>query len=235
MASSWENVKIGDSKMRVYFSLPENMRPAPAIVVVQGQTGVDDVVQFSDLAAQNGFIAAAPDLYHRDPADCKDDWPTRRMRLTASTVIADINGTMGFLKSHDSVEPGRFGIVGFCMGGRAVYLMSAVNADLKAGVMYYGGDTFSAWGEGPSPFERSKDIHCPIMGHFGEEDKNPSPADMKKLDAELTRLGKPHEFFAYPNAAHAFANFGSANYREHAAAASWPRTFGFFSKHLKGA
>jgi len=23
------------------------------------------------------------------------------------------------------------------------------------------------------------------MGHFGEDDKNPSPADMKKLDAEL--------------------------------------------------
>src|SRR5262245_19746525 len=134
MASSWESVEIGDSKMRVYVSLPE-AAPAPALVVVQGQTGVHDVVQFADLAAQNGFIAAAPDLYHRDPADCNDDWPTRRMRLTASTVLADINGTMGFLKSHDSVEPGRFGIVGFCMGGRAVYLMSAVNADLKAGVM----------------------------------------------------------------------------------------------------
>jgi carboxymethylenebutenolidase len=72
------------------------------------------------------------------------------------------------------------------------------------------------------------------MGHFGEDDKNPSPADMKKLDAELTRLGKAHEFHSYPNAAHAFANFGSGNYREHAANASWPRTFGFFAKHLKG-
>jgi carboxymethylenebutenolidase len=121
------------------------------------------------------------------------------------------------------------------MGGRAVYLMSAVNSDIKAGVMYYGGDPFHAWGDGPSPFERTKDIHCPIMGHFGEDDKNPSPADMRKLDAELTRLGKLHEFHSYANAAHAFANFGSANYREHAAKASWPRTFGFFAKHLKGA
>jgi carboxymethylenebutenolidase len=64
---------------------------------------------------------------------------------------------------------------------------------------------------------------------------NPSPADMKKLDAELTRLDKPHEFYSYSNAAHAFANFGSGNYREHAANASWPRTFGFFRKHLQGA
>jgi carboxymethylenebutenolidase len=58
---------------------------------------------------------------------------------------------------------------------------------------------------------------------------------MKKLDAELTRLGKVHEFYSYPNAAHAFANFGAANYREHAATASWPRTFEFFAKHLKNA
>lgn len=154
------------------------------------------------------------------------------MRLTDATVIADVNATVGYLKSHNAVDPNRLGIVGFCMGGRAVYLMCAVNSDIKAGVMYYGGDTFSPWGSGPSPFERSKEIHCPIMGHFGEDDKNPSPEDMRKLDAEMSRLGKAHEFFSYPNAAHAFANFGSPAYRAHAATVSWPRTFGFFRKQL---
>ena len=234
MGSSWENVKVEGSNMRVYTSAPDGAQKGPAIVVVQGQTGVNDFVKFSDMVATNGFVAAAPDLYHRDPPDCKDDGPTRRMRLRDATVIQDVNATVSFLKSHKSVDPGKIGIVGFCMGGRVVYLMSAVNPDIKAGVMYYGSDPFSPWGDGPSPFERSKDISCPIMGHFGEDDKNPSPADMKKLDAELTRLGKPHEFHSYPNAAHAFANFGSGNYREPAANASWPRTFGFFAKHLKG-
>lgn len=232
MTSSWENVSVGGSNMRVYLSRPEGLQPAPALVVVQGQTGVQDFVEFSDLAAQNGFVAAAPDLYHRDPPGCKDDPPTRRMRLRDATVVQDINATVEFLKAHSAAGPGRIGIVGFCMGGRIVYLMCSVNPDLKAGVMYYGGDTFAAWGDGLSPFERSKDIHCPIMGHFGEDDRNPSPEDMRKLDAELTRLGKPHEFYSYPNAAHAFANFGSGNYREHAASASWPRTFGFFAKQL---
>jgi carboxymethylenebutenolidase len=235
MGSSWEEINVDGSKMRAYLSVPDSSPRVPAIVVVQGQTGVDDFVQFSDLAAREGFIAAAPDLYHRDPPDCKDDGPTRRMRLRDQTVIQDIDATVSFLKSHKAVDPGGIGIVGFCMGGRIVYLMSAVNRDIKAGVMYYGGDTFSAWGDGASPFERTKDLHCPVMGHFGEDDRNPSPADMKKLDAELTRLGKSHEFYSYPNAAHAFANFGSGNYREHAAKASWPRTFGFFTKHLKGA
>ena len=154
--------------------------------------------KFSDMVAREGFVAAAPDLYHRDPPDCKDDGPTRRMRLRDATVIQDVNATVNFLKSHKSVDAGKIGIVGFCMGGRVVYLMSAVNPDIKAGVMYYGSDPFSSWGDGPSPFERTKDISGPIMGHFGADDKNPSPADMKKLDAELTRLGKPHEFHSYP-------------------------------------
>ena len=51
------------------------------------------------------------------------------------------------------------------------------------------------WGEGPAPFERTAEIHCPLMGFFGEEDANPSPAYMRKLDAELTRCGKAHELF----------------------------------------
>jgi len=233
MASSWENVKVENSSMRLYISRPEESRPRPAVIVVPGQTGVDDFVKFSEMVATHGFVAAAPDLYHRDPPDCKDDPPTRRMRLRDPAVIQDVNATVSFLKSHKSVDPGKIGIVGFCMGGRIVYLMSSVNPDIRAGVMYYGSDPFSAWGEGASPFDRTKEIHCPILGHFGEDDKNPSPADMKRLDVEMNRLGKQHEFYSYPNAAHAFANFGSANYREHAANASWPRTFGFFAKHLK--
>ncbi|MGZ8453515.1 MAG: dienelactone hydrolase family protein [Candidatus Binatia bacterium] len=233
MSSSWETVRVDGSNMRAYVSAPEGSNKVPAIVIVQGQTGVDDFVQFTRMVASEGFVGAAPDLYHRDAADCKDDAPTRRMRLTDTTVSADVNATVEYLKSHPSVDPARIGIVGFCMGGRAVYLMSALNPDLKAGVMYYGSDPFHAWGDGPSPFERTAQIHCPIMGHFGADDKNPSPADMRKLDAEMTRLGKVHEFHSYANAAHAFANFGSPGYREHAATASWPRTFGFFAKHLK--
>src|SRR6266511_5767106 len=122
MASSWEKINVGGSNMRAYVRAPDNAQRVPAIVVVQGQTGVDDFVEFSDMVARQGFIAAAPDLYHRDPRECKDDAPTGRVRLRDASVIVDINATISFLKSHHSVDPGRIGIVGFCMGGRIVYL-----------------------------------------------------------------------------------------------------------------
>ena len=58
---------------------------------------------------------------------------------------------------------------------------------------------------------------------------------MRKLDAELSRFDKPHEFHTYADAAYAFANTGSTNYRPHAAALSWPKATEFFSRHLVGA
>jgi carboxymethylenebutenolidase len=219
--------------MRLYVSLPETEKPAPAVLVIQGQSGVDDFLEVTRMIAREGYVAAAPDLFHRDPPDCQDDGPTRRARLRDTSVIQDVNAAIGFLKDHRRVDPKRLGIVGFCMGGRVVYLMAAASPELSAGVMYYGSDTMRPWGSGPSPFNQTAEIRCPVMGHFGADDKNPSPADMIKLDRELSRHGKIHEFYQYADAAHAFANLGSANYRARAADASWPRTFAFFAKHLR--
>jgi carboxymethylenebutenolidase len=100
--------------------------------------------------------------------------------------------------------------------------------------MYYGGGIFRCWGDGPSPFERTAEIHCPIMGHFGEEDENPSAEDVQKLAVELTAHGKVYEFHSYTGAGHAFMNKSRDTYRQHAADLSWPRTIGFFTKHLAG-
>ena len=57
---------------------------------------------------------------------------------------------------------------------------------------------------------------------------------MAALDAELTRLGKPHEFHVY-DAGHDFQNFRSARYNEAAAEASWPVMVDFFRQRLGAA
>ncbi len=233
MVSSWESVKVDGSDMPLYWSVPESGAPVPGIVVVHGQSGLEDFIKSTThMLAQVGYAAVAPNLYHRDGPDCKDENPVRKARLRDPSIIRDIDAAIKFLKNHRLVRGSRLGIVGFCMGGRLVYLMSAASKDLKAGVMFYGSSTMVPFGEGPSPFDRTREIYCPIQGHFGAEDQNPSPDDMRKLDAELNRWGKAHEFHTYSGAAHAFANTGSSNYRPHAAALSWPKAMDFFSRHL---
>ena len=131
----------------------------------------------------------AESLSSRRRRTAKTTIEVRKARLRDPSIIRDIEGAIGFLKNHPQVDGGKLGIVGFCMGGRLVYLMSAASKDLKAGVMFYGGSTMEPYGEaGPTPFDRTREINCPIQGHFGADDQNPSPEDMRKLDAELTQV-----------------------------------------------
>jgi carboxymethylenebutenolidase len=233
-SSTWQQSESDNGIMRMHVSVPAGLAPAPGIVVIQHQGGVDEFVQnMTRRLADSGYVAAAPDLYHRDGPDCNDDFVARRSRLGDRRIINDVNACVNYLQRHDGVDEKRIGIIGFCMGGRVVYLMAAAHPAFKAAVDYYGGNIFRAWGRDlASPFERTAEIHCPLQGHFGAEDKNPSPEDMAKLDAELARFNKPHEFFSYAGAAHAFMDSTKESYRGHADEASWPRTLNFFSRHL---
>ena len=232
--SSWQQTTSDNSTMRMHLSVAEGPGPFPAMVVVQHQWGVDEFMQsITARLAQSGYVAAAPDLYHRDGPECTDDVIARRSRLSDRKVINDVHASVKFLRSQPAVDENRLGIIGFCMGGRVAYLMAAASSDFKAAVVFYGGNTFRAWGRDlPSPFERTSEIHCAVQGHFGADDQNPSPDDMRKLDLELTKLDKKHEFYSYPDAAHAFMDHTRESYRRHADEAAWPRTLEFLTTHL---
>lgn len=222
--------------MRMHVSVPNEPGPVPAVVVIQHQGGVDEFIQsMTRRLADAGYVAAAPDLYHRDGPECKDDFVTRRSRLADRRIIRDVEACVGFLQRHRAVDGRRLGIIGFCMGGRIVYLMAAAHPGFKAAVSYYGGNIFRAWGRDlPSPFERTAEINCPIQGHFGAEDGNPSAADMAKLDAELSKFQKIHDFHSYAGAGHAFMDNTKESYRRQADETSWPRTLEFLRRHLNG-
>ena len=136
-SSSWQETESDNSAMRLHLSVPSGASPFPAMVVIQHQGGVDEFVQqTTERLATAGYLAAAPDLYHRDGPDCKDDVVTRRSRLSARRIINDVNATVSFLQRHGAVDGKRIGIIGFCMGRRLVYLMAAAVPAFKAGVDY---------------------------------------------------------------------------------------------------
>jgi carboxymethylenebutenolidase len=234
MASRWDNVNVDGSLMRCYVSVPDGGEYLPGIVVIQHAGGVDTFIQgMTDRFAAEGFVAIAPDLYHRDDPNTTDDALTRMGRLRDNNIVRDVNATVEYLKSLPEVAADHVGITGFCMGGRVAYLMPAHNHDIKAAVVFYGGNIFVPWGEGPAPFDLTDRIECPVMGLFGEEDPNPSPDDVAKLDQRLTELRTEHEFHSYPGAGHAFMNEDRPSYREEAARDAWQKCIRWFSQHLR--
>ena len=231
MPTFTETIPVNGQNLGLYLSLPDGDGPFPGVVVGMHAGGTDTFIHtMCDRLSEANYVAAAPDLYHRLGIN-----DTRSPRtLKDLEMIADVEATVAFLNDHPRVDNNALGITGFCMGGRVAYLMAAAIPGFKAAVAYYGGNTMTALGENiPSPFERTADIACPLMFHFGEADQNPSPEDMKILDTELTRHAKEHEFFAYPNAGHAFMDFTGSRYNETGDRTSWPRTIEFFDRHLK--
>ena len=236
MPSFWENTQVDGDEMKMYISVPDGYGPFPGVVVIHHGAGVDQFTRdMADKLAGDGFAAAAPDLFHRLPPDSPLRSQPPGQRLNDSQIEVDVNATVSFLQGHRSIRGEKLGIIGFCMGGRLVWLMAAANPAFAAAVPYYGGNIMVPWGENvtTTPLDRSGEIQGAVLFHFGVTDENPSQDAMRKLDARLTQLGKEHEFYNYEGAGHSFMDHTNA--RDHRPAAveeSWPRTTAFFAKHL---
>jgi carboxymethylenebutenolidase len=217
--------------MRCHVSLPAAKRPHPGVVVCMHAPGVDAFIQGVDeRLAESGFAVVAPDLYHRQGPIGPN--PLEHMgRLRDDEIVRDLETALAHLRGLGGADPSRCAVVGFCMGGRLSYLFASHDAALRAAVVFYGGNIMVPWGDSPTPFERSASIECPVLGLFGNEDQNPSPDDVAKIEAELTRLGKPHEFHGYAGAGHAFLNQARPSYHEEAATDAWGRCVAWLHEH----
>ena len=137
------------------------------------------------------------------------------------------------LSRYPAVVDGAIGVVGFCLGGRVSYLMATRNTEMKLAVTAYASDLFMAKGEGASPFANSQHIACPVLGLFGRDDRNPTPEEAERVDAELTAHGIEHAFHYYEDAGHGFMNpFNHHHYNEAASEEAWSRLFSFLEQKL---
>ena len=233
MAGHWDTVAVEGGGMRCYIAEPAGAGPFPAVIVIQHAGGVDEFVRtMTDRFGEAGFVAIAPDLYHRQDPNSGDDPLTRMSHLRDASIAKDVDAAITYVQTLPNVRSESIGITGFCMGGRVTYLMSALRPDLQAAVVFYGGNIMRPWGEGPAPFDLTGQIRAPMLGLFGADDGNPNQEDVAKLDAELTRLGKTHEFHSYAGAGHGFMGAGRPSHREDAAADAWQKCVAWFSKRL---
>ena len=233
MPSQWNTLHVDGTQMWAYTSIPDGPGPHPGVTLIH-HGYLDEWVQ--DIAGRvsgAGYAVVAPDLHHRVDPDVNDVMG-KVQKLDDDSIIKDVNAAVELLRRHPQVRGDRIGIMGFCLGGRITYMMSAANPHLKAAGAFYPGNTMVAWGGGStSAFDRTADIGCPLIAFFGEDDTNPTGEDMKVLDAELTRHGKAHEFHSYPGAGHSFQWNGTDAYRAEPARDSWDKLMGWFQRHLR--
>ena len=242
MPQSWVDIDVDGQTMEAYLAQPEGSGRHPAVVVIQEIWGVNSHIQFlTDRFPAQGYIGLAPAMFHREGRmtmglhEEMDPALARMGNCTDAGIVTDVEAAVNYLKAQPFVQSDRIGIVGFCFGGRVSYLAACNVSDLKATVVYYGGRIMGALGgDGASPFDQTSKITSPVLGLFGEEDQNPSPEDVAKIDAELTRLDKDHEFHTYPGCGHGFNCNARSSYRPESARDAWGKAMAWFDKYLKG-
>lgn len=199
----------------------------PAVILVHEWWGLNDNMrEIARNLADQGYVALAVDLYDGKLATTPADAGTYSgvVRNNPAEALKNLEGAVTYLKSLQNVNKDLIGAIGYCFGGTWSYELARQTKDLKASVVYYGRFDPNL------PFENTDTA---MLGHFGESDTNIALTDVEKLKDTLTVLSMKNTVYTYPGAGHAFANKGSANYKDEPAQLAWGRTLEFLKNNLK--
>jgi carboxymethylenebutenolidase len=121
------------------------------------------------------------------------------------------------------------------MGGRHAFLGASCIPGIAGAIPYYSADMFQPWGGTSTPFDLLGGIKCPVLGFFGDKDKNPAPADVDRIAEKLSAHGVAHVFHRYPDVGHAFQQNADRSPEESRAADdSTAKTVAFIHKVAAG-
>jgi carboxymethylenebutenolidase len=238
-----EKIPAQGGDIPAYVARPVGVANPPVILVAMEIFGLHEYIRdVTRRLAGLGALAIAPDMYFREGtgldqiADVSKIMPIVNAKPDAE-LISDLDATVAWAKSQGG-DTVRLGMIGFCRGGRSVWIYSATNPALKAGVAFYGSlsDPASQKAIWPkSPLELVKDMKAPVLGLYGEQDQGIPTEQVEVMKTGLAAAGKTAQFKVYPGAPHGFHADYRPSYRKDAAddawanATSWFKTYGVLS------
>ena len=219
------SIEGSDGSFGSYLAIPES-GTGPGLLVIQEIFGVNQVMRdLCDNFAEQGYIAACPDLFWRiEPGiqltdKTEEDWGKafeymNKFLPDFEKGVADLQATMSFLRSYQG-STGKVGCVGFCLGGSLAYTM-ACSSDSDASIGYYPVQI-----DDHLPY--AEYIKKPAMFHIAEKDDF-CPPESQTAIAQAFEKNRKITLHSYPGVDHAFARLGGGNYNQAAAELANGRT-----------
>jgi carboxymethylenebutenolidase len=235
-------VPVSDGEIPAYRAKPSGKTHLPTVLVVQEVFGVHEHIK--DICrrfAHLGYYAIAPSLYARYGDPGKYDMNSLQglftdivSKVPDAEVMSDLDSTVKFA-GGDGANTNKLGITGFCWGGRIVWLYTAHNQNVKAGVAFYGqlrGPTTVNPLRPKYPLELVNQINAPVLGFYGGEDKGIPISDVEDMRAELAKAGKlKSQLQVFMDAGHGFFADYRPSYNEKDAKQAWGEMLAWFRKY----
>ena len=235
MAVSTERVQIasGGGSMPAYLAKPDGGGTRSAVIVLMEAFGlVPSIEKEAERIAEMGYVAVAPDVYHRQGSDNKASYDDLDKaiglmgKLDDGEFIDDMRATIGYLRRQAEVGDAPIGITGFCMGGRLSFLTACeLPAEIKACAPFYGGGIGAL-------LERADRIQSPLHLFFGQLDGFIPQEEVHQIDAKLSELGLSYALENYAGADHGFCCEERPSFHPEARKDSWAKLESFFAKNL---
>ena len=236
LSAGMAKVKVPGGEMPVYYAKPLGAAKPPVILVAMEVFGLHEHIKdVTRRLGKLGAFAVAPDYYFRLGDLTQITEPAQLMPLVNSKtdheLFSDLDATVDWAKSQGG-DTDRLGIIGFCRGGRTVWLYAAHNSSLKAGVAFYG-----TLMDLPTPampenaFEEAPELKAPVLGLYGAEDSSIRLDQIEAMKHKLDATGKTTEFKIYPGAGHGFFADYRQSYRADAAQDAWLSMQAWFKKY----
>jgi len=233
-------IDVNGFKMPAYRAAPAGKTGLPVVLVLSEIFGVHEYI--ADTArrfAKAGYMAIAPELFVRQ-GDAQSYGEMAKLisevisKVPDEQVLGDLDATVKWAAANGG-DTSKLGITGFCWGGRQVWLYTAHNPAVKAGVAWYGRLVGNATPLNPQqPVDVAAKLNGPVLGLYGAADTG-IPLDtvdkMKTALAAGNAAAKASSFVVYPEAPHAFHADYRPSFRKEPAEDGWKRALAWFKQH----
>ncbi|MGB6535117.1 MAG: dienelactone hydrolase family protein [Xanthobacteraceae bacterium] len=233
-------LKVSDGEMPAYFARPTGVENPPIIVVAMEIFGLHEYIKdVTRRLGHLGALAIAPNYYFRAEkkagvdltkiADIQKLLPIVNTK-TDTELFSDLDATVAWARSLHG-NSSRLGIMGFCRGGRTVWHYSTHNADLKAGVAFYGTLVDKSPAAPKNSIELAAEVKEPVLGLYGADDAGIKLEQVAQMEEALKAASKTFEFIVYSGAPHGFHADYRPSYRKDAAEDAWNQLIRWFKKY----
>jgi carboxymethylenebutenolidase len=227
--------------MDVYVAAPAPGPRVPVVIVLQEAFGVNAHIRgICDRLASEGFLAAAPELFHRLGRRVEVPYGDRKLilpylgKLTNADLVSDVRACINFLDNLPRADTSSVSIVGFCVGGLGAVLCGT-KLGLKKIVSFYGaGLVHPREGIALAPLLNDLgQIKARCLFFFGGQDASIPAEDISEVEKKLTASKVPFEVRIFADADHGFFCDERKSYHPEAARSAWIKTVEFLKEEPK--
>jgi carboxymethylenebutenolidase len=231
-------IPVADGEIPAYRAMPASGGPFPVALVVQEIFAVHEHIK--DICrrfAKLGFLGVAPELYARQGdvtkiANINEILSKVVSKVPDTQVMSDLDAAVTWAQKSGKGNIDKLGVIGFCWGGRIVWLYAAHSPRLKAGVAWYGRLVGQANELQPkNPIDVAAALKAPVLGLYGGADQGIPNETVEQMRQALKAAGGRSEIVLYPEAPHGFHADYRPSYRKEAAEDGWKRLQEWFKKH----